>query len=85
MKKGFTLVELSIALVIIGLLIGGSVQMMSMLSKRAKVTEAKQQLDTLKERIIGFAQTYSRLPTTNLEELGRSERSVGKTDRLLCR
>jgi prepilin-type N-terminal cleavage/methylation domain-containing protein len=68
MKKGFTLIELSIALVIIGLLIGGSMQMMSSLSKRAKVTEAKQQLDTLKERIIGFAQSNDgRLPT--LDEL----------------
>lgn len=63
MKKGFTLVELSIVLVIIGLLIGGSMQMMSMLSKRAKITETKQQLAALQEAIKGFVQVNGALPT----------------------
>lgn len=71
MKKGFTLIELAIVMVVIGLLVGGSIQMMSVMSKRAKVTEAKQQLETLREGILGFVQTNGALPTQNeFETLG---------------
>ncbi len=63
MKKGFTLVEMSIVLIIIGLLAGGGIQMMSVMSKRAKVIEAKQQLEALREAIKGFVQENGGLPT----------------------
>ncbi|MFH0710569.1 MAG: prepilin-type N-terminal cleavage/methylation domain-containing protein [Pseudomonadota bacterium] len=64
MKKGFTLVELSIVMVIIGLLIGGSMQGLRMMRDRAKVLETKQQLDALKEAIYGYALNTNTLPAT---------------------
>lgn len=63
MKKGFTLIEVAIVMVIIGLLVGGSIQMMNVLNQRAKITEAKQQLETLNEAIKGFVQNNGSLPT----------------------
>lgn len=63
MRKGFTLVELAMVMVVIGLVIGGGIQMMSVMSQRAKITEAKQQISILKEGIIGFVQTNGVLPT----------------------
>ncbi len=64
MKKGFTLVELSIVLVIIGLLIGGSMQGLRMMRDRAKVLETQQQLEALKEAIYGYALNTHTLPAT---------------------
>lgn len=63
MKRGFTLVEIAIVMIILGFLIGGSVQMVSTMNKRAKNTETQQQLETLQEAIKGFVQTNSALPT----------------------
>lgn len=63
MKKGFTLIELAMVMVVIGLVIGGGIQMMSVMSKRAKITEVKQQLESAREAIIGFVQVNGNLPT----------------------
>lgn len=63
MKKGFTLIELAIVMIVIGLLIGGGFKTMQIMSKRAKVIETKQQLEALKEAIKGFAQVNGGLPT----------------------
>jgi prepilin-type N-terminal cleavage/methylation domain-containing protein len=64
MKKGFTLIELSIALVIVGLLIGGSIQATKAMRDRSKVIETQQQLEALKEAIYGFALNNNTLPAT---------------------
>jgi prepilin-type N-terminal cleavage/methylation domain-containing protein len=64
MKKGFTLIELSIVLVIIGLLIGGSIQATKSMRDRSKVIETQQQLEALKEAIYGFALNTNTLPAT---------------------
>ncbi len=63
MKKGFTLIELSIVLIIIGLLTGGAFQMLKVMQEKARATEAKQTLQSVKEAIIGFAINNNRLPT----------------------
>lgn len=63
MKKGFTLVELALVMIVIGLLVGGGFQTMQIMNRRAKVIETNQQLDALKEAIKSFAQTNRALPT----------------------
>jgi prepilin-type N-terminal cleavage/methylation domain-containing protein len=63
MKKGFTLVELSIVLIIIGLLTGGAFQMLQVMNEKARATEAKENLESVKKAIITFAVNNSRLPT----------------------
>ncbi len=55
MKKGFTLIELSIVLIIIGLLTGGAFQVLKMMNEKARAIEAKETLQAAKQAIITFA------------------------------
>jgi len=54
-KSAFTLVELSIVLVIIGLLVGGSFKVFKMMRDRAETTRAQDDVKVAKETIIGNA------------------------------
>lgn len=60
--RGFTLIEMAIVLVIIGLLIGMGASMIGPLTKRAKTTEIKEMLNADVESVIGFAVKNNRLP-----------------------
>lgn len=64
-RKAFTLVELSIVLVIIGLLVGGSFKVMKSMRERAKITEAKDSVLVAKNAILGYVMTYPNLPTSS--------------------
>lgn len=61
MKKGFTLVELSIVLVIIGLLIGGILIAQSM-TDAAKITAQVQQISQFDAAVMDFKSKYNYLP-----------------------
>lgn len=52
-KNAFTLIELSIVLVIIGLIIGGSFKVLKTMRERAEVTRAQDDVKVAKEAIIG--------------------------------
>jgi len=54
-KNAFTLIELSIVLIITGFLIGSSVQVFKSMQDGAKVTHAKADVLTAKNAIIGYA------------------------------
>lgn len=62
-SKGFTLIEIAITLVIIGLLIGLGASLIGPLTKRAKITETKDTLNAAVESVIGFAAKNNKLPT----------------------
>jgi prepilin-type N-terminal cleavage/methylation domain-containing protein len=74
MKKGFTLVELSIVLIIMGLLTGGAFQLLKVMNEKARATEAKNTLEAAKQAVMGFVLNSNRLPTqlefTNMNLLG---------------
>jgi prepilin-type N-terminal cleavage/methylation domain-containing protein len=65
MKKGFTLVELSMVLIVVGLLMGGAFQMMKTMQEKARATEAKNTLAATKEAVLAYAMNIvpNRLPT----------------------
>lgn len=62
-KRAFTLIELAIVLSIIGLIIGGSFQSIRSMRERNKIAEAKEQIETTKNAIIGYALMWPNLPS----------------------
>ncbi len=63
--KGFSLIELAIVLVLIGILIGLGAGLVSMLVKRVKYSESKEAVNSFVQAILGFADASGRLPTLN--------------------
>lgn len=62
LPNGFTLVELTIVLVIVGLLIGGLGTALVVQQDNAAIRETRQNLATLNDALIGFAVANGRLP-----------------------
>ena len=63
-RNGFTLIELSIAMVIIGLLVGFGTSLVVPLSTRAKRMESSRAVDAAMEAVIGYAAAHDgNLPT----------------------
>ncbi|MDD5373555.1 MAG: prepilin-type N-terminal cleavage/methylation domain-containing protein [Sulfurimonas sp.] len=62
-RRGFTLIELAIALTIIGLMIGGSFKAMRSMSERSRISEAKEQVLGAKNAVMGYAIEYPSLPS----------------------
>ncbi len=79
MKRGFTLVELSIVLVIIGLLIGGILVAQSMLST-SRITGTIQQLGQFDAGTENFKTKYNYLPGDAPAFGGNGDRVVGHSD-----
>jgi prepilin-type N-terminal cleavage/methylation domain-containing protein len=79
MKKGFTLVEMAMVLIVVGLLMGGGFQMMKVMQEKARSTEAKNTLNAAKEAIIAFAINSGRLPI-DLTEANVNIRAAGDTN-----
>jgi len=61
-SSGFTLVEMAVVLLIVGLLLGGLLPTISSQIEQQRSNETRKQLDEIKEALIGYAITYGRLP-----------------------
>ena len=61
-QAGFTLVEMAMVLLIIGLLLGGLFPTLSTQMDIQRVNETKRQLEDIKEALVGFAVAKGRLP-----------------------
>lgn len=59
---GFTLVEMAIVLVIVGLLLGGMLMPLSAQVEQRRISETQKALDEINQALIGFAVTNGRLP-----------------------
>lgn len=62
-RTAFTLIELAIALTIIGIIIGGSIQAVKSMREKSKVAEAKEQVRASKDAILGYVGIWPNLPT----------------------
>jgi prepilin-type N-terminal cleavage/methylation domain-containing protein len=60
--RGFSLVEMAIVLVIIGLLLGGMLMPLSAQMEQRRVAETQKALDEINQALIGFAVANGRLP-----------------------
>ncbi len=54
-RAGFTLVEMAIVLVIVGLLLGGLLMPLSAQVEQRRIGETQKALDEIKEALVGFA------------------------------
>src|SRR4030066_548477 len=61
---GFTLIEIAIVLVILGLLVTLGASMIGPLTKRAKVIESREAVKAAKEALLGYVVKNGYLPTT---------------------
>ena len=66
-EKGFTIVELAIVFVLVGILIALGIRMIGPLSKQAKVRETQGIIDANLESLAGYAAANRRLPTTGAQ------------------
>ncbi len=78
-SKGFTLVELAIVLVIVGLLIGMGASLIGPLTKRAKLQETRNTVKEVYEAINGFVSANKRLPASLTDLSVKSTDSYGST------
>ncbi|MFM9437470.1 prepilin-type N-terminal cleavage/methylation domain-containing protein [Janthinobacterium sp. CG_23.3] len=61
-QRGFSLVEMAIVLVIVGLMIGGLITPLAMQLEQRKGAETQKALDEAREALIGYALRYGHLP-----------------------
>jgi prepilin-type N-terminal cleavage/methylation domain-containing protein len=67
-QKGFTLVEVAIVLMIVGVVLAGTISAVSTQSTSAKYSKTKSTLNTAQEALLGYVVSQGRLPcpdTTN--------------------
>lgn len=62
--KGFTLIELAIVLIVIGILITLGVSLIGPLTKRVKINQTNDIIDAASESLVSYASSNKRLPTT---------------------
>jgi prepilin-type N-terminal cleavage/methylation domain-containing protein len=67
--RGFTLVELALVLVVVGLMIGLGIGLIGPMAKRARLIETRETVKSASEAILGYAAANKRLPN-DLTALG---------------
>ncbi len=61
-SQGFTLIEMAVVLVIMGILVGGLLTSFSKRTDQQRIELTQRRLDKIKEALLGYAVTYGRLP-----------------------
>ena len=79
-QQGFTLVEMAIVLMIVGLLLGGMLVPLSAQMEQRNVTDTRKQLDEIQQALIGYAIINGRLPCPASATSNGSESPVGGGD-----
>ena len=62
MNRGFTLIEMAIVLMIVGLLLGGMLVPLSAQMDQRNISDTQKSLSEIKEALIGYAMANGRLP-----------------------
>lgn len=82
LQGGFSLIELAVVLVIIGILVGGFVGTLGSRIDSSRQVETKKSLDDIRTALYGFAmsQTPVRLPCPDNDNDGREDITAGQCD-----
>jgi len=71
-KKGFTLIEMSIVLIVVSLILAGVLKTVSVQRQQLKRDETRQALQIINQALVGFAATEGRLPCPDTDADGES-------------
>lgn len=83
-QTGFTLVEMAMVLLIVGLLLGGLVPVISGQVEQKRTNETRKQLEEIKEALVGYAIINGRLPRPATSSVDGVERSAACTSSADC-
>jgi prepilin-type N-terminal cleavage/methylation domain-containing protein len=83
-QHGFSLVELAVVLVIVALLSGGLMFGLSAQRDAAALQDARRQLDTVRETLLGFAMANGRLPCPAPANLPNTDANAGRSPAPPC-
>ena len=85
LQKGFTLIEIAVVLVLIGLLLGSFIGSVSQRIETSQRENTKKQLVDIKTALLGFVSTTGRLPcpTTTIGN-GEEQPTIGSTRAIAC-
>jgi prepilin-type N-terminal cleavage/methylation domain-containing protein len=72
-RNGFTLIEIAIAMIIIGILAGGGAFVMGMLTERKARNESIDYLHQAREALLSYAGTQGRLPSADTNQDGAGD------------
>ena len=61
-RRGFSLLEIAIALTIMGLLVGGTMQIATMVASKKQLDVTRQHLDAVEKALVRYATRHGRLP-----------------------
>lgn len=78
-SAGFTLLEMAIVLVIIGVLLGGLLMPLSAQVETSRINETRKALDEINQALIGFAVTNGYLPCPAVSSSNGAEDRTGAT------
>ncbi len=67
-QAGFSLIELAVVLVIIGLLIGGGIAALDVTAQQSRRSEQQRQLAEVRDALFGFALAEGRLPCPDTDD-----------------
>lgn len=76
--RGFTLVEIAMVLMIIGLLLGGLIPTLSAQMESQRINETRKQMDEIQQALIGYAMVNGRLPCPAEASLATGLTNAGK-------
>lgn len=83
LQSGFTLIELAIVLMIVGLLLGGLLVPLSAQMDQRNISDTQKAMSEIKEAIIGFALANGRLPCPADPTIATGSANAGK-ERTTC-
>lgn len=73
-SHGFTLIEVAVVLIILGLVLGGFLMPLGAQIENGKRSDTKNQLEQINEAILGFAMSNNRLPCPDTDNDGLENR-----------
>jgi len=85
-QQGFSLLEMAIIVLVIGLLMGSVMMPLSVSVEQRRMSATKEQLTAIKEQLLGYAVIYGNLPCPAqfYEFDGTNDAEVGLPDSSLC-